>query len=134
MTTNEARREATRLLMEKADDALRTARREQELSPPTAVNRAYYACFYAASAVLIAEGRKFVKHAGTRNAVHEFLVHKGRLPTELGTQYDKLMTARHEADYEATVSWTPQDARHAVETAERIVAALRPLLPTRYNG
>jgi uncharacterized protein (UPF0332 family) len=120
--------------MEKADDALRTARREQDLSPSTAVNRAYYACFYAASAVLIAEGRKFVRHAGTRNAVHQFLVHKGRLPTELGTQYDKLMTSRHEADYEATVSWTPLEARHAAQTAERIVTALRALLPTGNDG
>lgn len=129
MTTDEARQEAVRLLMEKADDAFRAAQRERELSPSTAVNRAYYACFYAASAVLIAEGRKFVKHAGTRNAVHEFLVHKGKLAAELGKQYDNLMTARHEADYEAAISWTPENARKAVEMAERIVTALRILLP-----
>lgn len=129
MTVDEAKREAVRLLMEKADDALRAAQRERELSPPTAVNRAYYAYFYAASAVLIAEGRKFVKHAGTRNAVHEFLVHKGRLPAEIGKQYDKLMTTRHEADYETTILWTPDDARKAVATAEQIVTALRILLP-----
>ncbi len=134
MTREEAKREAARLWMEKADDALRTAKRERELSPASSLNRAYYACFYAATAVLITEGRHFVKHAGVRSAIHKYLIHEGRLPKELGDAYDNLMKVRQKADYEALVSWTPQQAGEAIEIAERMVTALRDLLPTRYNG
>jgi len=134
MTTEEAKREAARLWMEKADDALRTANRERELSPTSSLNRAYYACFYAATAVLITEGREFVKHTGVRSALHKYLIHQGRLPKELGDAYDNLMRVRQQADYEAIVSWTPQQATEAIEIAERIVTALRDLLPTTNNG
>jgi len=130
MTTEEAKREAARLWMEKADDALRTAKRERELSPPSSLNRAYYACFYAATAVLISEGRQFVKHAGVRSAIHKYLIHEGHLPKELGDAYDNLMSVRQKADDEAIVNWTPQQAAEAMEVAERIVTALRILLPS----
>jgi uncharacterized protein (UPF0332 family) len=93
------------------------------------VNRAYYACFYAASAVLITEGRHFVKHAGVQSAIHKYLIRSGRLPQELGEAYDDLMKVRQKADYEAIVSWTPKQAAEAIEVAERIVTALRILLP-----
>ncbi len=129
MTRDEARREAARLWMEKADDALRTAKREQELSPASSLNRAYYACFYAASAVLLTEGRHFVKHAGVRSALHKHLIHNGRLCKELGDAYDSLMSTRQKADYETLVSWTPEQAAEATRVAGHIVAALRDLLP-----
>ncbi len=115
--------------MQKTDEALQAARQVLSASPAAAVNRAYYACFYAASAVLIGEGRKFVKHAGLQAAVHKHLVHPGRLSKDLGKAYDRLALARYQADYEAEVIWTPQKAADAIEAAERIVAALRALLP-----
>jgi len=129
MTREEAKREAARLWMEKATDALAAAQEMIATHPAASVNRAYYACFYAATAVLITEGRHFVKHAGVRSAIHKYLIHQGRLPKELGDAYDNLMTVRQKADYEAIVSWTPQQAAEAIEAAERIVTALRVLLP-----
>jgi uncharacterized protein (UPF0332 family) len=134
MTREEAKREAARLWMEKADDALRAAKRERELSPASSLNRAYYACFYAATAVLIREGRQFVKHSGVRSALHRYLIRPGRLPKDLGDSYDRLMSVRQKADYEAVVSWTPEHAAEAIEVAERLVTALRALLPAGYNG
>ena len=134
MTTDEARREAVRLLTEKADEALGAAQQVAAASSAAAVNRAYYACFYAASAVLIAEGHKFVKHAGVQDALHQHLVRPGRIPKELGKAYNELMVSRHQADYETVVVWTPQDAQKAIERAQEIIGALRALLPTRNNG
>ena len=134
MTREEAKREAARLWMEKAADALAAAQDTMATHPAASVNRAYYACFYAASAVLITEGRHFVKHAGVRSAIHKYLIHEGRLPKELGDAYDNLMKMRQNADYEAVVSWTPQQAAEAIEVAERLVTALRALLPTTNNG
>ena len=129
MTRDEAKREASRLWMEKAADALAAAQETMATHPAASVNRAYYACFYAASAVLLTEGRHFVKHAGVRSAIHKYLIREGRLSKELGNAYDNLMKIRQKADYEAIISWTPQQAAEAIDAAERIVAALRMLLP-----
>lgn len=55
----------------RAEAALASARVEQEAGRDDfAVNRAYYAAFYAASAALLKRGHRFAKHAGVRSAVH----------------------------------------------------------------
>ena len=64
MTADEARHEAALRWMEMAEDALAVARREKLAGPAAAINRAYYACFYAASALLVFEGHRFIKHSG----------------------------------------------------------------------
>lgn len=129
MTQDEAKLEAARLWMEKAADALAAARQTMGTHPSASVNRAYYACFYAASAVLITMGHRFVKHAGVRSAIHKYLIREGRLPRQLGDEYDNLMKVRQQADYETLVSWTTTQAMDAINAAEQIVTALRVLLP-----
>ncbi len=48
-------------LLQKADQALESARSEfQAQRFDFAINRAYYACFYAASAVILQRGKQFV--------------------------------------------------------------------------
>ena len=134
MTADESRREMVRNWLAMAEDALASARREQAPGPSAAVNRAYYACFYAASAVLLLDGRQFVKHTGVREAVHKHLVKTGRLTARVGQIYDQLMKNRHEADYGAVVRSTPEDAAEAVELAEEAVTAFCALLPTELGA
>lgn len=129
MNEHEQRLKAARLFLEHCDDVLGVARREIELSPTTSVSRAYYACFYAASAVLVVEGRHFVKHTSVRAAIHRDLVKPGRLSAEIAGQYDQLMEDRGDADYKLTVRFTPDHARVVVARAELVVRALRDLLP-----
>ena len=109
MTRDEAKDELTAYWLQSADEALQSARSEAQVGRYRfAVNRAYYACFYAASALLLREGRQFVKHAGVREAVHRDLVKPGRLAQEFGDAYDRLFAARHVADYEALVRIEPE--------------------------
>ena len=78
MTGPEARRDAVRRFLEKADMALAAARRERRACDlELSMNRVYYACFYAATAMLLQENREFVKHAGVRAALHRDLVQTG---------------------------------------------------------
>ncbi|MBN2562960.1 MAG: HEPN domain-containing protein [Phycisphaerae bacterium] len=85
MTEEEARRDVVRYWLGQARDALASAHSEAAAARLNfAVNRAYYACFYAASAVLLSEGRKFVKHSGVRAALHRHLVKTGRIEPDLG--------------------------------------------------
>ncbi len=61
-------------LLHKATQALDSAQSEFQADRlDFAVNRAYYACFYAASAVMLQQGKQFVKHAGLRSAIHRDL-------------------------------------------------------------
>lgn len=112
-----------------AIEALSAAEHDAMLFPSAAVNRAYYACFYAASAVLQSEGRHFVKHTGVRAAVHAELVKPGRLPQEIGETYDLLLKSRQSADYGALVRVSSEEAGEAIRAATRVVEALGRLLP-----
>ena len=113
-----------------AGEALEAAKHDAEMFPSAAVNRAYYACFYAASAVLQSEGRHFVKHTGVRAAVHSELVKPGRLPQEIGMAYDQLLKSRQTADYGALTRVTVEEACEALRSARRVVEALGRLLPS----
>lgn len=129
MTPDEARAELVRLLVENSRDAMGTSERERLLSPAASVSRAYYAAFYAASAVMEGEGRHFVKHSGLLAAVHKELVRTGRVEVEIGRLYGKLFEARNTADYAATVLKTTADADAAIAAAKRVIAAFVALLP-----
>ena len=61
--------------------------------PRSTINRAYYAAFYAASAVLLSRGRHFVKHTGVQTALHRDLILPGLLAPEHGTAYDAMFNS-----------------------------------------
>jgi uncharacterized protein (UPF0332 family) len=52
--------------------------------PDFAAARAYYAAFYAASALLLAEGKTFRSHRGVVALIHRDYVRSGRLPVDMG--------------------------------------------------
>lgn len=63
------------------------------------VNRMYYACFYAVSALLLSEGVSCSRHAGVISLLNERWVKPGRLPKDAGRLLATLFAARQEADY-----------------------------------
>ena len=93
-----------------------------------AVNRAYCAAFYSASAVLLAQGRHFVKHTGVRAAIHQTLVKPGLLDARFGRVYDRLFDARQRADYLALAETQPQEAASLAAEATEFVEAMRILI------
>lgn len=92
------------------------------------MNRAYYACFYAASAVLLSEGRKFVKHSGVRAALHRHLVKAGRIGPDWGQFYDLLFRRRAQADYVDLVAFDASQVAEMVQKAVDFVAEMRRIL------
>ena len=61
----------------------------------TYVNRLYYACFYAVSALLMMKSLSSSKHSGVRSLFHQHFVKQGVLETEFGHLYDKLFETFH---------------------------------------
>ena len=66
----------------------------------TAMNRMYYACFYAASALLVANKIVVKSHEGVRQMFGKHFILTGKVPKEWGRFYTIIYNNRSEADYE----------------------------------
>jgi uncharacterized protein (UPF0332 family) len=77
----------------------------------TAVNRLYYAGFYAVSALLLTEGYSSPKHSGIRALFDRHWIASGRLPKDLGRLYRRLFDARQKGDYADLVVFDPAEVR-----------------------
>ena len=65
-----------------------------------AINRLYYACYYAATALLIAKGIETTTHSGVKTMLSYHFVRTGLLSLENGTTFSILFEKRHSSDYE----------------------------------
>ncbi len=63
------------------------------------VNRLYYACFYAISALLLTRNLSTSKHGYLRSLLHKEFVKTGSLPQEMGEHFDLLFNNRQKGDY-----------------------------------
>lgn len=64
------------------------------------VNRLYYACFYAALALLVHNGINTASHAGVKTMLGLHFVSKGILANEHGKTFSRLFEIRHSGDYD----------------------------------
>lgn len=65
-----------------------------------AVNRLYYACYYAASALMLKYGLDASTHKGIRNQLGLHFITKGIINPRFGSIYSRLFQARQAGDYE----------------------------------
>jgi len=91
-------------------------------------SRAYYAAFYAATAVLLCEELEFSKRSGVIAFIHREFVKTGRLDKGHGKNLNWLFELRGIGDYGATVHVTQRDAERAIEVAEEFVNAIEALI------
>jgi len=83
MSAEDQRTEAVRYWWTQAQESLAAARRELEArASGFAINRLYYAAFYAVSAALLDRRISFKKHSAVRAAFHKEFVHTGILDVE----------------------------------------------------
>ena len=102
--------------MERAREALNAAGLLFQAGHLTAyVNRLYYACFYAVSALLVTQGVSTSKHSHLRSLLHRDFVKTGLIPTELGRHFDRLFSNRQEGDYADFVVFQADEVRPWLE-------------------
>lgn len=94
----------------------------------TAVNRMYYACYYAASAVLIAHGIETKSHDGVRQQLGKQMVLPGKLPAELGKFYSLLFFKRSSADYEDFIDQTLETVNALLPQAQLFVHTIETIV------
>lgn len=94
----------------------------------TAVNRMYYACYYAASALLIAYGIETKSHDGVRQQLGKQMVLTGKFSAELGKFYSQLFAKRTSADYEDFISQTLETVENFLPTAQLFVKTVEQMV------
>ncbi len=87
----------------------------------SAVNRAYYAIFYAANALLATQGITRSKHSGVIAAFRQYFVRPGEIEAEYSDIYGRVMENRHVGDYEIELPIEPQVAADDLRDARRFV-------------
>ena len=91
-------------------------------------SRAYYAAFYAATALLLSEELTFSKHSGVIASIHRKFVKTGRLDAQHGKNLNWLFELRGIGDYGGMVHVAKADAEQAIRAASEFLEAIKVLL------
>jgi len=113
--TPEQRTSIVRCRMENAENTLAEVAVHRENGfYNTAVNRLYYACYYAATAILVANGIEVKSHDGVRMNLGKHIVQTGILSPELGRYFSRLFSKRSTGDYDDFFN-------HSLETVDELI-------------
>lgn len=114
------------LYIENADESLSVAQLDLDNGfNAAAINRAYYAIFYAANALLATEKLARSKHSGVLAAFRQHFIKTGLLPSELSEIYGLVMDDRHESDYDIMSATSTEDAVIDIQQARHFVDEVR---------
>ena len=94
----------------------------------TAVNRLYYACFYAATALLINDGYEAHTHNGVKTLLGLHYINENRLAETLGKTYNHLFNMRQKGDYFDLVVVKESDIVPLLEPAENFIKTIEQLI------
>jgi uncharacterized protein (UPF0332 family) len=97
----------------------------------TAINRLYYACYYAVKALLIDKGIKAETHNGVRQMFGLHFIKTGIIDKELGKFYSDIFDMRQSGDYEDFIDFKEEDvldfripAKSLIEKIEKLLGLL----------
>lgn len=86
--------------LEKADETMDAAKLLIENQKwNSAINRLYYACFYAVTALLVTHGLKSKSHSGVKTAFFMNYIKNGKIDHQFGQLYTDLFDWRQKGDY-----------------------------------
>jgi len=90
-----------------------------------AVNRAYYAIFSLANAVLLTKGIERSKHSGVESAFIEKFVKAEIFEVEYGKIFDYIRKKREESDYSLKIRIDEGTAKRVVKDAGKFIARMK---------
>jgi len=92
------------------------------------LNRAYYAAFYAARALLATKELDSAKHSGVLSLFGQHFVRTGVVGGEHGRALNAMFRLRLRSDYQDFIDLKPEEVRQHLDDAEAFVAAVREAL------
>lgn len=124
--SDEQRVELAALRLANADQALADARKLLESdSLRGAVNRVYYAMFYAVSALAIARNQVLRKHSALIGWFQKEYAKTELLARTHGRALQKAFEDRSEADYEDYITIAPDSVSARIAEADALIDAIR---------
>jgi uncharacterized protein (UPF0332 family) len=121
-----------KLIAYRLDQAAETLEVARELSAAAhyrdAANRAYYAMFYCALALLASKGLGASKHSGVLSLFNRYFIKTGELPVEDGRYLQKAFELRQGSDYREFVQITREQVEEIVAKAEALFQHTRQTL------
>jgi uncharacterized protein (UPF0332 family) len=119
-------RKLVRFRLDQADAAVRAAQvlLDQHLSRD-AVNRSYYAMFYAVLALLVTKQIGTSKHQGAISVFDREFVRTGVFNRELSYWLHEAFEMRLDADYAEMVEVPEEDARRILSNAETFIVQVK---------
>ena len=130
MTLNKNERDAVvKYRLERANKTLTEAISNIEnCCWPAAVNRLYYACFYAACALLIKNGYTTRTHRGVFSLLGEHYVSVGLISKDQNKFYRRILELRQTGDYDDFIEFTGNEILPLVEPAEHFIETIENLI------
>ena len=94
----------------------------------SAINRLYYACFYAASALLLKRGVGAKSHAGVIAKFSEHVVRTGEMIADEYRVYSKLLNWRTKGDYSDMFDFTEEDVASVMAPTRTFLDKVKQLI------
>jgi uncharacterized protein (UPF0332 family) len=101
---------------------------------PTGVSRLYYACFYAATALLLRQDFSSSKHSGVLAHFNREFVRAGVVPCDIALVYDELFHGRQSADYRALAVFSEEQVQRWRSGASQFALQVTRLLASSPPG
>jgi len=93
-----------------------------------AANRLYYACFYAAIALLLKDGYETRTHNGVKILLGLHYVKKGIISKELNHAYRRMFSLRQTGDYDDLVMITENKVVPLLKLAKQFIETIENLI------
>ena len=97
----------------------------------TAINRQYYACFYAVGALLAREGVEATSHSGMRQKFGELFIKTGKINRELGKHYSDLFEKRQKGDYNDFFDYDQETVLRLFPTSKELILTISDLIASK---
>lgn len=130
MTSDRPSVELVRSWLKKAEETLEEARALHQIGRDSgALNRTYYAAFYAVLAVLTHDGHPSLsKHSQVLGVFNKEYVRTGVFHRDVGRLLNRLFNERQDADYLPETRFEHEQISDRIQQVEQFVTAVRKYL------
>jgi uncharacterized protein (UPF0332 family) len=94
----------------------------------TAINRLYYACYYAATALLLDNSINASTHSGVRQMLGLHFIKTGKISTDLGKVFTDLFDKRHSSDYDDFIQVSKEDVEDLLPSAAEFIKTIEAII------
>ena len=98
-----------------------------------AMNRMYYASFYAVTALLLRHGIETLSHSGTRQKFGQLFVKNGLIEKELGKHFTNLYEKRQKGDYDDFFEQDEETITSYFPKTKLLISAIEELIQKKQN-